>query len=144
MHRLGSLVPQSPPRQFAPGSGTNLGGGVWEQTFTAAAPTAGGPTKFMILHFTGVTLGAGQRLEVSLGNGDTDVFATASGPDFWTRPVKGGTVAIRFVDGGLNTGSATLTEYGRGEGIVTPSTPGPPMARTAPGPGRRCGPLMSP
>ncbi len=118
MHRLGSLLSVTPAREFRPGLGTNLGGGVWEDTFTSAAPTAGGPTKFMILHFAGVTLGAGQRLEVPLGNGDTDLFTAASGPDFWTRPVKGGTVAIRFVDGGLATGTAPLTEYGRGEGIV--------------------------
>lgn len=117
MHRLGSLVPVTPAREFRPGVGTNIGGGVWQDTFTAAAPTVG-TTKFMILHFAGVTLGAGQRLEVPLGNGDTDVFDTASGPDFWTRPIKGGTVAIRFVDGGAATGTAPLTEYGRGEGIV--------------------------
>jgi V8-like Glu-specific endopeptidase len=117
MHRLGSLVPVNPAVAFRRNSGTDLGGGVWEDTFTAATPAVG-TTKFMILHFAGVTLGAGQRLEVPLGNGDTDVFTTASGPDFWTRPVKGGTVAIRFVDGGLPTGRAPLTEYGRGEGIV--------------------------
>src|SRR5687768_6441145 len=118
MHRLGSLVSVNPAREFRPSVGSNMGGGVWEDTFTAAVPAAGGPAKFMILHFAGVTLGPGQRLEVPLGNGDTDVFTTASGPDFWTRPVKGGTVAIRFVDGGAATGSAPLTEYGRGEGIV--------------------------
>jgi hypothetical protein len=117
MHRLGSLVSVAPAREFRPGIGTNIGGGVWEDTFNATAPTVG-TTKFMILHFAGVTLGAGQRLEVPLGNGDTDVFTTASGPDFWTRPVKGGTVAIRFVDGGSAAGTAPLTEYGRGEGIV--------------------------
>ena len=52
MHRLGSLVPVSPAREFRPGAGASLGGGVWEDTFTAAAPPAGS-TKFMILHFAG-------------------------------------------------------------------------------------------
>jgi hypothetical protein len=70
------------------------------------------------LHFAGVTLNAGDILEVPLGNGDTDVFTTTSGSDFWTRPIKGGTVAIRFVDGGSGAGRAPLTEYGRGEGII--------------------------
>lgn len=116
-HRLGSLVSVSPARDFRPGSGSNLGGGVWEDTFTSANPPVGN-TKFMILHFAGVTLNAGDNLAIPLGNGDTDVFTAASGPDFWTRPIKGGTVAIRFVDGGSGTGRAPLTEYGRGEGIV--------------------------
>jgi hypothetical protein len=116
-HRLGSLVFVSPAREFRPGSGSNLGGGVWEDTFTAATPPVGN-TKFMILHFAGVTLNAGDTLAVPLGNGDTDVFTAASGPDFWTRPIKGGTVAIRFVDAGSGAARAPLTEYGRGEGIV--------------------------
>lgn len=116
-HRLGSLVSVSPAREFRAGSGSNLGGGVWEDTFNAAAPSVG-TTKFMILHFVGAVLNAGDRLEVPLGNGDTDVFTVAAGPDFWTRPVKGGSVAIRFIDAGAGAGRAPLTEYGRGEGIA--------------------------
>ena len=116
-HRLGSVVSVSPTRDFRPGTGSIVASGVWEDTFTAAAPTVG-TTKFMILHFVGVSLFAWQRLEVVLGNGDTDVFTAASGPDFWTRPIKGDTATIRFIDGGLLTGNAPLTEYGRGEGIV--------------------------
>lgn len=116
-HRLGSLVPVSPAREFRPGSGVNLGGGVWEDAFTAAPPPVG-TTKFMILHFAGVTLNAGDELRLPLGNGDTDVFTPAAGPDFWTRPIKGGTVAIQFRDGGSGAGRAPLLEYGRGEGIV--------------------------
>lgn len=122
-HRLGSLVPVSPAPQFRPGVGTPIGGNTWEDTFSAAAPPSG-TTKFMILHFVGVGMSAGDRLEVPLGNGDTDVFTSLSGPDFWTRPIKGGTVAIRFVDGGSGTGVAPLTEYGRGEGITNDGGPG--------------------
>src|SRR5258706_16190514 len=110
-HRLGSLVPISPAREFRPGTGSKLGGGIWEDTFTAANPAVGN-TKFMILHFVGVALNPGDRLEVPLGNGDIDVFTTASGPEFWTRPVKGGSVAIRFVDGSSGAGRVPLTEYG--------------------------------
>ncbi len=130
-HRLGSLVFVSPAREFRPGSGSNLGGGVWEDTFTAATPPVGN-TKFMILHFAGVTLNAGDTLAVPLGNGDTDVFTAASGPDFWTRPIKGGTVAIRFVDGGSGAGRAPLTEYGRGEGIVNNGIDGKANINTSP------------
>src|SRR5688572_29350172 len=113
-HRLGSLVTLSPARDFRPGIGSNLGGGVWEDTFTAAIPSAG-TTKFMILHFAGVTLNAGDSLSVPLGNGDTDVFTGASGADFWTRPIKGGSVAIRFTDGGSGEiGRAACRERGWG------------------------------
>ena len=122
-HRLGSLVSVSPARVFRPGVGTPIGADTWEDTFSAAAPPSG-TTKFMILHFVGVGMSGGDRLEVPLGNGDTDVFTALSGPSFWTRPVKGGTVAIRFVDGGSGTGNAPLTEYGRGEGITDDGGPG--------------------
>jgi V8-like Glu-specific endopeptidase len=116
-HRLGSLVPITPVREFRPGVGVLVGANTWEDTFSALAPPSG-TTKFIILHFSGVSLNASDRLEVPLGNGDTDVFTSAAGPDFWTRPIKGGTVAIRFVDGGSGAGKAPLAAYGRGEGIV--------------------------
>lgn len=116
-HRLGSLVSVSPVREFGPGTGSIVASGVWEDTFTASAPLAG-TTKFLILHFQGVSLFAWQRIEVPLGNGDTDVFTAAAGPDFWTRPIKGDTATIHFHDGGLLIGTAPLTEYGRGEGII--------------------------
>jgi hypothetical protein len=116
-HRLGSLVPVAPAREFRSGVGTSLPGNTWEDTFNAPAPPSG-TTKFMILHFVGASFAAGDRLEVPLGNGDTDIFDATSGPDFWTRPIKGASVAIRFVDGGTATGVAPLTEFGRGEGIV--------------------------
>jgi hypothetical protein len=57
--------------------GTPIGGNTWEDTFSAAAPPSG-TTKFMILHFVGVGMSAGDRLEVPLGNGDTDVFTSLS------------------------------------------------------------------
>jgi hypothetical protein len=122
-HRLGTQVSVDPAREFGAGIGSDLGGGVWEETFTAASPPVG-TTKFMILHFAGVVLHAGDELQVPLGNGDTDSFDASSGPDFWTRPIKGGSVAIRFLDGGSGTGRAPLTEYGRGEGIVSDGGPG--------------------
>jgi V8-like Glu-specific endopeptidase len=103
-HRLGSLIPLSPATVISPGP----------TTFSPAA--APGGTKFLILHFTGATFGPGDRLEVALGY-DTDVFDSTSGSDFWSRPVKGNSAAINFVDGGTGTGQALLSEYGRGEGL---------------------------
>lgn len=122
-HRLGSLVAVTPAREFGPGLGTEIVSNTWEETFTATAP-ASGTTRFVILHFAGVVLNAGDSLTVPLGNGDIDTFTSAAGPDFWTRPIKGGSVAIRFVDGGTGTGRAPLTEYGRGEGITDDGGPG--------------------
>ena len=72
-----------------------------------------------MLHFTGVSLPASNRLEVDLGY-DTDVFTSAEGSDFWTRPVNifalaGGLVPIRYITNGATNGGAQLDQYGRGE-----------------------------
>ena len=45
------------------------------------------PTRFVLLHFTGVSLPGNNRLEVDLGY-DTDVFTSTLGTDFWTRPIN--------------------------------------------------------
>lgn len=71
---------------------------------------------FLMLHFTGSTLSGGARIEVDLGYA-TDVFTAADGPDFWSRPVGGNSVVVRFVPNG-GGGQATLTQYGRGEGLA--------------------------
>jgi len=69
-----------------------------------------------MLHFTSAALGAGDRIEVPLGY-DTDRFDSTDGLNFWSRPLKGNTVDIDFFDGGSGTGQASITEFGRGEGI---------------------------
>jgi hypothetical protein len=69
-----------------------------------------------MLHFTTAVLGGSDRIEVGLGY-DTDVFTNASGPDFWSRPIKGNSVDVFFVDGGGGAGHAAITEFGRGEGL---------------------------
>ena len=81
----------------------------------------------MILHFTGASLPAANRLEVDLGY-DTDVFTSADGNDFWTRPINiyalGGPVPIRYITNGAATGGVQLDQYGRGErhaGIQDPT-----------------------
>src|SRR5262249_6688885 len=97
-----------------PGHGTEVSPGRWRVTFSPAPASTG--TKFLMSHFTSATLGAGDGIEVPLGY-DTDTFDSTDGPNFWSRPIKGNSVDIFFVDGGSGTGQASLTEYGRGEGI---------------------------
>ena len=120
-HSIGSVVAQAPAFAVGPGSGMPPNpAGVWERTFSP--PAASGGTKFLMLHFTGATLGAGDRVEV-VRSGDPDpfhaldVFTSAHGPSFWSRPVSGNSVVVRFIDGGDGTGQASITEYGRSEGL---------------------------
>jgi hypothetical protein len=70
-----------------------------------------------MLHFRDATLTGGDRLEVDLGY-DMDVFTAASGPQFYTRPIRGDSATIRYIDDGAADGGVTLDRYGRGEGLV--------------------------
>ena len=126
-HNVGTVQTASPPFSIGPDTGALPSGpDTWSGAFAwVPAPTG---TKFLILHFTNVSLPAGNRLEVDLGY-DTDVFTIADGPDFWTRPVNvyalaSGTVAIRYIAAGAPTGIATMDIYARGErmhGIQDPT-----------------------
>lgn len=115
-HRIGTHQPVSPAVTIGPDSGSPAtSANTWLFTFTPPpAPTG---TKFVILHFTGASLPANNRLEVDLGYDVPDVFRAADGPDFWTRPVKlaGGTVAIRYITDGSPTGHVVLGDFGRAE-----------------------------
>jgi hypothetical protein len=71
-------------------------------------------TKYLVLHFTAVSLEGGDQFVVNLGYG-TDVFTAASGSEFWTRPIHGNSTTITYVDDGDGVGSVTLNQYGRGE-----------------------------
>lgn len=78
-------------------------------------------TRFVILHFQNVTLPSTNRLEVDLGYG-MDVFTSADGATFWTRPINihqlpGMTVPIRYIDAGSNSGGAFVDMYGRGRSL---------------------------
>lgn len=126
-HVVGTVQPVSPSVPVGPDSGQPATApGVWETHFAYQA--AAGGTKFLILHFSGVSLPANNRLEVDLGY-DTDVFTAADGAAFWTRPIDpsafpGGTVTFRYVTAGATNGGATLDQYGRGErhaGIQDPT-----------------------
>ncbi len=125
-HNVGTVQTASPAFTIGPDTGAPPSSpNTWSGSFTYA-PAPGG-TKFLMLHFTGVSLPAGNRLEVDLGY-ETDVFTSADGTDFWTRPVNvyalGASVPIRYITGGASTGIAVLDKYGRGErmpGIQDPS-----------------------
>jgi hypothetical protein len=82
------------------------------------APAPGG-TKFLMLHFQNVNLPGANRLEVDLGY-DTDVFTSADGGSFWTRPINiqafaSGNVPVRYIASGAPSGSVQIDRYGRGE-----------------------------
>jgi hypothetical protein len=115
-HRLGSvLTPPGGPLVMGPGSGqAATSPNVWQTTFSP--PPAPGGTKFLMLHFTSPSFAGADRLEVDLGYA-TDVFTAASGADFWTRPVSGNSITVRYLDDGSGTGQVTLSQYGRGEGL---------------------------
>jgi hypothetical protein len=105
-HRLGSVLPASPPVSLGPGA----------SIITFSPPPAAGGTKFLMLRFTNSSLSGDARVEVDLGYA-TDVFTTADGSAFWSRPVAGNAVTVRFVPG-TGGGAVTLAQYGRGEGMA--------------------------
>ncbi len=113
-HRIGRVFPQSPAVIVGPGHGTQVSPGRWRVTFSP--PPASTGTKFLMPHFTGAVFGAGDQIEIPRGY-DTDRFDAANGLSFWSRPIKGNSVDIFFVDGGSGTGQASLSEFGRGEGL---------------------------
>ena len=100
----------------------------WLHSF-AHTPAADG-TKLVILHFRNASFPANNRLEVELGyDSQIDVFTSADGGEFWTRPVNihalpGGNIPIRYITDGAASGSVELDRYGRGESL--PGDPGHP------------------
>ena len=123
-HDCGSVPVITPQFHIGPDSGDAASApNTWEKVLAyAPAPTG---TRFIILHFKNVTLPANNRLEVDLGYG-TDVFTSADGGTFWSRPINVGVVGagitIRYIKNGANTGGAFVDRYGRGESLqsVTP------------------------
>jgi len=115
-HIVGTV--QTAAVKIGPDFGPATSPNTWANTFNPpAAPTG---TKFLILHFTGASLPANNRLEVDLGyGGQTDVFTSVDGTDFWTRPIniysQAAGVPIRYITNGAATGGVLLDKYGRGE-----------------------------
>jgi hypothetical protein len=127
-HRIGTFHVLSPTLTIGPDSGSPATSpNTWLSNFTPdPAPTG---TKFVLLHFNGVSFPAGNRLEVDLGY-DTDVFTAADGPDFWTRPIKlngAEQVPIRYITNGSGSGHVVLAEYGRGEPMESVITNDPAL-----------------
>jgi V8-like Glu-specific endopeptidase len=120
-HVTGTVQPVAPVQKIGPdfAPATNPPD-TWTLNFAyTPAPTG---TKLVMLHFTGASFPANNRLEVDLGygGGEMDVFTAADGTDFWTRPINvyalaGGTVSIRYITDGAATGGVQLDQYGRGE-----------------------------
>jgi V8-like Glu-specific endopeptidase len=118
-HVTGTVQPVSPTLKIGPNFGPPTSPNTWTINFTYTPAPSG--TKLVILHFTGASLPASNRLEVDLGylGGEMDVFTSADGTDFWTRPINvyavGSTVTIRYITNGAATGGVQLDQYGRGE-----------------------------
>lgn len=117
-HITGTVQVLGAPVTIGPASGTPpTGPDTWALDF-AHTPAPDG-SKFVMLHFQNASLPGANRLEVDLGY-DTDVFTSAEGGSFWTRPVNihvlpGGLVPIRYIASGAPAGSVQLDSYGRGE-----------------------------
>src|SRR5262245_31550703 len=117
-HSVGTVQPFG-PQKIGPDSGAApSSANTWEFTFAPADAPSG--TRFLILHFQNVSLPAMNRLEVDLGwLSEMDVFTSADGTDFWTRPInvysQPGGVKIRYITNGAATGSVELNKFGRGE-----------------------------
>ena len=117
-HITGTIQVLGSPLIIGPDSGLPpTSPNTWAVDF-AHAPAPGG-TKLLILHFANVSLPGANRLEVDLGY-DTDVFTSADGGDFWTRPINvrafaSGNVPVRYITSGTPSGSAQIDRYGRGE-----------------------------
>lgn len=117
-HRIGSVLATA-PIIIGPASGeASTSPNTWEEVFSPPNAPNGG-TKFLMLHFTAMDLPGGNRLEVDLGY-DQDVLTSESGTEFWTRPIAGNSVTIRYIDDGVGppSGGVTLAQYGRSEGLL--------------------------
>ncbi|MEO6049435.1 MAG: trypsin-like peptidase domain-containing protein [Candidatus Kapaibacterium sp.] len=119
-HITGSVQPVAPAIGIGPdfGPATNPPD-TWALDFAHTPAPMG--TRLVMLHFTGASFPANNRLEVDLGyGGELDVFTAADGTDFWTRPIRlndlpGEQVPIRYITNGAATGGVQLVQYGRGE-----------------------------
>lgn len=117
-HQVGTVQPVAPPLTIGPDSGTPATSpNTWLENLSYEPALTG--TKFLILHFLNVSLPANNRLEIDLGY-DTDVFTSADGASFWTRPIdpntlSGAAVPVRYIVDGAANGSAQIDLYGRGE-----------------------------
>ena len=117
-HITGTVQTLGAPLTIGPASGSPpTSPSTWAIDF-AHTPAPGG-TKLLMLHFQNVSLPGANRLEVDLGY-DTDIFTSAAGGSFWTRPINiqafaSGNVPVRYITSGAPGGSVQIDRYGRGE-----------------------------
>jgi len=111
-HTIGRIVPVTAGGQVTAGS---------PLSFTPHDAVAGGPPRFVMLHFRDVSLASGSKLTVQLGYG-VDEFTSDSPSHVWTRPIdpKLGPIVAEVV----GSGSARLDEYGSGEPTGSGNPPG--------------------
>lgn len=128
-HITGTVQVLAPAQNIGPDFGPATTPGLWALDFAhTPAPTG---TQLLILHFSAASFPANNRLEVDLGyGGEMDVFTSSDGTDFWTRPINpyalsGGTVKIRYISNGANSGGVQLVGYGRGERHSEDPSPDP-------------------
>src|SRR6266567_5405429 len=115
-HVTGTVQPVSPVLKIGPDFGPPTSPNTWTVNFAyTPAPTG---TKLVILHFTGASFPASNRLEVDLGysGGEMDIFTSADGSDFWTRPVN---VEASFSDAENVNAAANVFHFAT-NGIATP------------------------
>jgi V8-like Glu-specific endopeptidase len=112
MHRLGSVLNVG-PINVGPGVGPPTAPGEWHASVPVDLAA-----KFVMIHLNGASMAAGDSVEIPRGAGfDSDFYTPAWGPDYWTRPIKGGVpVEIIYRSAG-GVGVVTIDRYGRGEGI---------------------------
>jgi hypothetical protein len=118
-HRIGTQQTLSPAVLVGAGIGTEVVPGRWRVVFSPPAAATG--TKFLMLHFSAASLNPGDGIEIPLGYA-TDNFSSADGPSFWSRPIRGNSVEIFFVDAGSGSGQASIADFGRGEGLLNGGT----------------------
>jgi hypothetical protein len=117
-HVTGTVQILGAPLTIGPDSGSpSTSPNTWAIDFVHTPAPSG--TKLLILHFQNVSLPGTNRLEIDLGY-DTDVFTSADGGEFWTRPINvrafgSGNVPVRYITSGAPAGSAQIDKYGRGE-----------------------------
>jgi hypothetical protein len=117
-HIVGTVQTVTPVQTIGPDTGDPPDApNTWNISFTHDLAPMG--TKLLILHFVNAILPANNRVEVDLGY-DTDVFTSADGADFWTRPVNvsafaDGKVPVRYITNGAANGSVQIDKYARGE-----------------------------
>ncbi|HKQ62502.1 MAG TPA: trypsin-like peptidase domain-containing protein [Candidatus Polarisedimenticolaceae bacterium] len=109
-HRIGAVIAIDEPIVIGPATG-----GVHVFEDADHRPAGADPALFLLLHFRSGP-SAGDSVTLDLGNGQSENFDSSSGANFWTRPIRGDTVSVTYIDGNHDgLGSVTLFEYGRGE-----------------------------